>query len=82
MKLAFPEIPVIPSPMPPIAIHCDSQSAIELCKHESTNVKMNKHMWICHKSVWRHLKHNVVSSEYIKSELNLADCLIKELRNR
>ena len=77
MKLAFPEIPVIPSPMPPIAIYYDSKCAIELCKHESNNDKINKYMRIRYKSVLRHLKHSIVSIYNEKSKLNLEDCLTK-----
>ena len=73
------DIHVMCSPMSPIVIHCDSKFAIELCKHENTNDKMNRHMQIRHKLVWRHLKHNIVSINYIKPELNLVDYLTKGL---
>ena len=76
------EIPIMPFPMPHIAIHCDPKSAIELCKCERTNDKTNRHMRIHYRLVWRHLKHNVVSTDYINSELNLADCLSKGCPNK
>ena len=55
------ETPIIHSRMPPIIIHCESKFAIKLCKHENTNDKMHRHIQIWHKSVWRHLKHNIMS---------------------
>ena len=61
IKNLLSEIPIMSSPMPPIAIRFDSKSAIKLCKHERTNDKMNRHMRIGYKSMWRHLKHNIMS---------------------
>jgi len=65
-------------PILSISVHTDSKFTIEILKKANSNKKMNMHVQIRLKSVQR-LLSKVVILEFVKSEKNLADSLIKGL---
>jgi hypothetical protein len=72
------EIPIWSKPMPPIIIHCDSQSTLSRAYSQVYNGK-SRHIGVRHSSVKELITNGVISIDYIKSELNLADPLTKGL---
>ena len=64
--------------MPPIIIHCDSQSTLSRAYSQVYNGK-SRHIGVRHSSVKELITNGVISIDYIKSELNLADPLTKGL---
>ena len=72
------EIPLGIKPIHSISMHCDCQVAISIAKNKSFNGK-NRHIRLRHDVVKQLLKDGVVSIDYVKSEMNLADPLTKPL---
>jgi hypothetical protein len=72
------EIPLGIKPTPSISMHCDCQAAISIAKNKSFNGK-NRHIRLRHDVVKQLLKDGVISIDYVKSEMNLADPLTKPL---
>ena len=72
------EIPLGIKPTPPISMHCDCQAAISTAKNKSFNGK-NRHIRLRHNVVKQLLKDEVISIDYVKSEMNLANPLTKPL---
>ena len=64
--------------MPPIIIHCDSQSTLSRAYSQVYNGK-SRHIGVRHSSVKELITNGVISIDYIKSELNLAHPLTKGL---
>ncbi|XP_071912215.1 uncharacterized protein [Coffea arabica] len=62
--------------LPPVSIHCDSQAAIAIAKNKSYNCK-SRHMRLRHDVVKQLLKDGIISIDFVKLELNLADPLTK-----
>jgi len=71
-------IPLGDKPIPSISLHCDSQSAIATAKNKTFNGK-NRHIQLRHNIVRQLLKDGVISIDYVKSSVNLADPLTKPL---
>ena len=65
----------------PVCIHCDSQAMISVAHNSVYNGK-RRHIHIRHSSVKQLLKNDVIASEYVRSEKNLADPLTKGLTSR
>ena len=59
-------------------MHCDSQVAIARAKNKTYNGK-SRHIRLRHNTVKQLLEHGVISIDYVKSKLNLADPLTKPL---
>ena len=59
-------------------MHCDCQAAISIAKNKFFNGK-NRHIWLRHEAVKQLLKDGVISIDYVKSEMNLANPLTKPL---
>ena len=55
---------------------------IELVKQTHTNKKMNRHMQVRYKSVKKMLSSNIISLDFVKSELNIDDQLTKGLSRK
>ena len=68
--------------IPAISLHCDNKAVIELVKQTHTNKKMNRHMQVRYKSVKKMLSSNIISLDFVKSELNIADQLKKGLSRK
>ena len=64
--------------MPPICIHCDSQSAIGRAQSKMYNGK-SRHIRRRHNTVKQLLTNGVISIDYVKSKDNIADPLTKGL---
>ena len=59
-------------------MHYDFQAAISIAKNKTFNGK-NKHIHLRHEVVKQLLKNEIISIDYVKSEVNLADPLTKPL---
>ena len=64
--------------MPPICIHCDSQSAIGKAQNNMYNGKY-RHIRRKHNTIRQLLSTWVISLDYVKSKVNIADLLTKGL---
>ncbi|XP_071933569.1 uncharacterized protein [Coffea arabica] len=69
-------IPSTKDLLPPVSIHCDCQAAIAIAKNKSYNCK-SRHMRLRHDVVKQLLRDGIISIDFVKSELNLADPLTK-----
>ena len=65
-------------PVPPICIHCDSQSAIGRAQSSMYNGK-SRHIRHKHNIIRQLLSIGVISVDYVKSKDNIADPLTKGL---
>ena len=72
------DIPRWPKPVPPICIHCDSQSAIGRAQNSMYNGK-SRHIRRRHNTIKQQLSTGVISIDYVKSKDNIADPLTKGL---
>ena len=68
-------------PTPSLSMHCDCKSAIAIAKNKAFNGK-NRHIRLRHNVVKQLLKDGIISIDYVKSEVNLADPLTKPLGRR
>ena len=72
------DVPMWPKPVPPIAVHCDSQSAMGRAQSHIYKGK-SRHVRRRHKSVRRLLENGIVSIDYVRSKDNIADPFTKGL---
>ncbi|RVW17127.1 Retrovirus-related Pol polyprotein from transposon TNT 1-94 [Vitis vinifera] len=72
------DIPRWSKPVPPICIHCDSQSAIGRAQSNMYNGK-SRHIHRRHNTIRQLLSTGVISVDYVKSKDNIADPLTKGL---
>ena len=72
------DIPRWPKPVPPICIHCDSQSAIGRAQNSMYNGK-SRHICHRHNTIKQQLSTGVISIDYVKSKDNIANPLTKGL---
>ena len=63
---------------PSVFMHCDCQLAISIAKNKTLNGK-NRHIRLRHEVVKQLLKDEIISIDYVKSEVNLADPVTKPL---
>lgn len=70
------DILIWPKPVPPIIIHCDSQSAIGRAQNSNYNGK-SRHIRRRHETVKQLLSNGIISIDYVKSKDNIADPLTK-----
>ncbi|RVW12910.1 Retrovirus-related Pol polyprotein from transposon TNT 1-94 [Vitis vinifera] len=70
------DIPRWSKPVPPICIHCDSQSAIGRAQSNMYNGK-SRHIRRRHNTIRQLLSTGVISVDYVKSKDNIADRLTK-----
>ena len=71
-------IPFEMQPTPLVAMHCVCQAAISIAKNLAFNEK-NRHIRLSHEVVKMLLKDRIISIDYVKSKVNLADPLTKPL---
>ena len=64
--------------VPPICIHCNSQSAIGRARNSMYNNK-SRHIRLRHNTIKHLLSIRVISLDYVKSKDNIMDSLTKEL---
>jgi hypothetical protein len=72
------EIPLGIKPTPSISMYCDCQATITIAKNKSFNGK-NQHIRLRYDVVKQLLKNKIISIDYVKSEMNLANPLTKPL---
>ena len=72
------DIPRWPKSVPPICIHCDSQSAIGRAQNSMYNGK-SRHIRRRHNTIKQQLSTWVIYIDYVKSKDNIADPLTKGL---
>ena len=72
------DIPRWPKHVPPICIHCNSQSIIDRAQNNMYNGK-SKHIRRRHNTVRQLLSTGVISLDYVKSKDNIANSLTKGL---
>ena len=72
------DIPRWPKVVPPICIHCDSQSAIERAQSNMYNSK-SRHICRRHNTIKQLLSTGLISMDYVKSKDNIIDPLTKRL---
>ena len=72
------DIPRWPKSMPPICIHCDSQSAIGKAQNSMYNGK-SRYIHRRHNTIKQLLSIRVILVDYVKSKDNIADPLTKGL---
>ena len=65
-------------PVPPICIHCDSQSAIGRAQSNMYNGK-SRHIYHRHNTIRQLLSIGIISIDYVKSKDNIVDSLTKWL---
>ncbi|KAJ0103510.1 hypothetical protein Patl1_06354 [Pistacia atlantica] len=75
------DLPIETHPPILVSIHCDCQAAIARAKSKIYNGK-SRHIRIRHTIIKQLLESGVVSLDFVKSELNLADPLTKPLSRR
>lgn len=75
------DIPLWKRPASSVSMHCDSQAAIARAKNKTYNGK-NRHIRLRHNIVKQLLENGVISIDFVRSELNLADPLTKPLSRR
>ncbi|RVW85618.1 Retrovirus-related Pol polyprotein from transposon TNT 1-94 [Vitis vinifera] len=72
------DIPRWSKPVPPICIHCDSQSVLGRAQSNMYNGK-SRHIRRRHNTIRQLLSTGVISVDYVKSKDNIADPLTKGL---
>ena len=65
-------IPPTKNLLPPVSIYCDCRAAIAIIKNKSYNYK-SQHMKLKHDIVKQILRDGIIFTDFVKSELNLAD---------
>ncbi|GKE07094.1 hypothetical protein Tco_1399112 [Tanacetum coccineum] len=71
-------IPLWPKPMPPISVHCDSQSTLSRAYNQVYNGK-SRHIGLRHKQVNQLINDGVITVSFLRSIKNLTDPFIKGL---
>lgn len=74
-------LPINSHPLTSISIHCDCQVAIATTKNKIYNGK-SRHIRLRHNIIKQLLESRVVSLDFVRLELNLADPLAKPLNRR
>ncbi|GJV48887.1 zinc finger, CCHC-type containing protein [Tanacetum coccineum] len=71
-------IPLWPKPMPPISVHCDSQSTLSKAYNQVYNGK-SRHIGLRHRQVNQLINDEVITVSFLRSSKNLADPFTKGL---
>ncbi|GKC72971.1 zinc finger, CCHC-type containing protein, partial [Tanacetum coccineum] len=72
------EIPLWPKPMSTISIRCDSAATLAKAYSQVYNGK-SRHLGVRHSMIRKLIMNGVISVEFVKTQLNLADHLTKGL---
>ena len=62
-------------------MHCDCQAAISITKNKALNGK-NRHIRLRNEVMKQLLNDGIISIDYVKSKVNLADPLTKSLERK
>ena len=75
----FPyDLPLLNKHIPPISVHCDSQTVISKVFSKNFNEK-RRHLRVSHKSIRNLITNGIISLDFVRSERNIADPLTKGL---
>ena len=74
-------IPLWTRPALSVSMRCDSQTTIAKAKSKIFNGK-KRYIHLRHNIMWQLLETGVISLEFVRSELNLANPLTKPLNNK
>ena len=72
------EIPLLPKPISPIVIHCDNNATLAKAYSQVYNGK-SRHIGVRHSFIQGHIKDSVITIDYVRTNVNLADCFTKAL---
>ncbi|XP_021729926.1 transcription termination factor MTERF2, chloroplastic-like [Chenopodium quinoa] len=72
------ELPLLPKPISPVAIHCDLNSALIKAYSQVYNGK-SRHISLRHSLVKELINDGVISLDYVPTKMNLADCFTKAM---
>lgn len=72
------EIPLWPKPISTISIRCDSAATLAKAYSQVYNGK-SRHLGVRHSMIHELITNGVISVEFVRTQLNLADHLTKRL---
>ncbi|KAL0431414.1 UNVERIFIED_CONTAM: Retrovirus-related Pol polyprotein from transposon TNT 1-94 [Sesamum radiatum] len=73
------QLPILSQPLPPIAVHCDSQTTIAKVRSRKYNQKTKRHIQVRLKSIRALVSDRVIIIDFVGTNDNVADPLTKGL---
>ncbi|KAL0352345.1 UNVERIFIED_CONTAM: hypothetical protein Scaly_1623200 [Sesamum calycinum] len=73
------QLPIVSQPLPPIAVHCDSQTTIAKVRSRKFNQKTKRHIQVRLKSIRALVSDRVIGIDFVGTKDNVADPLTKGL---
>ncbi|KAL0307263.1 UNVERIFIED_CONTAM: Retrovirus-related Pol polyprotein from transposon TNT 1-94 [Sesamum radiatum] len=73
------QLPIVSQPLPPIAVHCDSQTTIAKVRSRKYNQKTKRHIQVRLKSIRALVSDRVIGIDFVGTKNNVADPLTKGL---
>ncbi|KAL0360460.1 UNVERIFIED_CONTAM: Retrovirus-related Pol polyprotein from transposon TNT 1-94 [Sesamum radiatum] len=73
------QLPILSQPLPPIAVHCDSQITIAKVRSRKYNQKTKRHIQVRLKSIRALVSDRVIGIDFVGTKDNVADPLTKGL---
>ncbi|KAL0290713.1 UNVERIFIED_CONTAM: Retrovirus-related Pol polyprotein from transposon TNT 1-94 [Sesamum angustifolium] len=73
------QLPIVSQPLPPIAVHCDSQTTIAKVRNRKYNQKTKRHIQVILKSIRALVSDRVIGIDFVGTKDNVADPLTKGL---
>ncbi|KAL0380426.1 UNVERIFIED_CONTAM: Retrovirus-related Pol polyprotein from transposon TNT 1-94 [Sesamum angustifolium] len=73
------QLPIVSQPLPPIAVHCDSQTTIAKVRSRKYNQKTKRHIQVRLKSIRALVSDRVIGIDFVGTKDNVADLLTKGL---
>ncbi|KAL0387767.1 UNVERIFIED_CONTAM: Retrovirus-related Pol polyprotein from transposon TNT 1-94 [Sesamum radiatum] len=69
------QLPIVSQPLPPIAVHCDSQTTIAKVRSRKYNQKTKRHIQVRLKSIRALVSDKVIGIDFVGTKDNVADPL-------
>ncbi|KAK4405931.1 Retrovirus-related Pol polyprotein from transposon TNT 1-94 [Sesamum angolense] len=73
------QLSIVSQPLPPIAVHCDSQTTIAKVRSRKYNQKTKRHIQVILKSIRALVSDRVIGIDFVGTKDNVADPLTKGL---
>ncbi|KAL0328140.1 UNVERIFIED_CONTAM: Retrovirus-related Pol polyprotein from transposon TNT 1-94 [Sesamum calycinum] len=73
------QLPIVSQPLPPIAVHCDSQTTIAKVRSRKYNQKTKRHIQVRLKFIRALVSDKVIGIDFVGTKDNVADPLMKGL---
>ncbi|KAL0370024.1 UNVERIFIED_CONTAM: Retrovirus-related Pol polyprotein from transposon TNT 1-94 [Sesamum angustifolium] len=73
------QLPIVSQPLPPIVVHCDSQTTIAKVRSRKYNQKTKRHIQVRLKSIRALVSDRVIGIDFVGTKDNVADPLTKGL---